>query len=99
MTGERIINSMHLTDLVSHQVDTGDPGTFLEARFLMILMHREIKEERKSGNFSGEIRIGPKRLYCAVAVLNISVPPLFKIGRICQHFISHSKFYKESMNL
>ena len=44
------------------QVDTGDPGTFLEARFLMILMHREIKEERKSGNFSGEIRIGPKRL-------------------------------------
>ncbi len=23
--------------------------------------HREIKEERKSGNISGEIRIGPKR--------------------------------------
>ncbi len=24
-------------------------------------IHREIKEERKSGNISGEIRIGPKR--------------------------------------
>ncbi len=26
-----------------------------------LLGHRKIKEERKSGNISGEIRIGPKR--------------------------------------
>ena len=46
-------------------------------------IHREIKEERKSGQIIGEIRIGPKRYYCAIAAVNIGVPPLFKIGRIC----------------
>ncbi len=44
---------------------------------------KEIKEERKSGKIIWEIRIDPKRYYCAVAALNIGVPPLFKIGRIC----------------
>ena len=43
----------------------------------MWLTHREIKEERKSGKIIGEIRIGHKRYYCAVAALNIDVPPLF----------------------
>ena len=30
-------------------------------RHTIIWNHREIEEERKSGNISGEIRIGPKR--------------------------------------
>ena len=43
----------------------------------MAYSHREIQEERKSGKIIGEIRIGPKRYYCALAALNIGVPPLF----------------------
>ncbi len=49
---------------------------------MIMINQREIKEEWKSGNNTGEIRIGPMRPLYAVAALNIGVPPLFKIGRI-----------------
>ncbi len=55
----------------------------------------EIKEDRKSGNISWEIRIAIMR-HCRVEYW---CPTLFKIGRICKHFIPHSKFCNESMNL
>ena len=61
----------------------GEGEEFKFGRKYIQYTHREIKEEWKSGNISEEIRIGPKGLKCAVAALNIGVPPLFKIGRIC----------------
>ncbi len=63
-------------------------------------MHREIKEEWKSGNITGEIRIGPIRPQCAIAALNIVVPPLFKIVgfinilHLTQSFIMNQEIYK-----
>ena len=65
---------------MSHQQET---TKILNCYNELSLHHREIKEEQKSGKIIGEIRIGPKRYYCAVAALNIGIPPLFKKGRIC----------------
>ncbi len=52
----------------------------------MVYNHREIKEERKSGTFNGEIRRDSYRPYMRCCRVNIGVPPMFKIERILLYF-------------